>query len=150
MITIREASPADHDVWLTMRRALWPHGTETEHTEEMAEYLADQDLAVFLAFDDSGEPCGFAEACLRSHAEDCTTGPVGYLEGIYVPPERQRQGAGRALVAAVRDWAIASGCREMASDCLHDNHGSIRFHQRVGFEMGETLVHFRCSLRSED
>jgi aminoglycoside 6'-N-acetyltransferase I len=74
--TIREPGPADHETWLAMRMALWPSGTVGDHTEEMAQYLRDQDLAVFLAFDAGGEPFGFAEACLRSHAEDCSTRPV--------------------------------------------------------------------------
>ena len=147
--TIREPGPGDHESWLTMRMALWPSGTVRDHTEEMAQYLRDQELAVFLAFDASGEPCGFAEASLRSHAEDCSTRPVGYLEGIHVRPGNRQRGVGRALVAAVRAWALACGCREMASDCLDDNQDSIGFHQRVGFERVETLVHFRCSLPPE-
>jgi len=149
MILIRPPGPSDHDAWLAMRRSLWPSGTESDHTDEMAQYLADQDLAVFLALDSNDKPCGFAEACLRSHAEDCSTRPVGYLEGIYVCPESRQQGVGRSLVAAVRSWALTSGCREMASDCLHDNQESIAFHQHVGFEQIETLVHFRCSLHPE-
>jgi len=145
MITVREAAPADHEAWLVLRLALWPHGSRAEHEAEMEHYLRDPGLAVFLAFDSGSgsEPCGFAEACLRSHAEDCSTSPVGFLEGIYVAPDQRHLGVGRALVAAVEQWAAAQGCFEMASNCLYDNQESITFHRRLGFEVLETLVHFR-------
>ncbi|WP_367872695.1 GNAT family N-acetyltransferase [Luteolibacter sp. Populi] len=141
---IQPPTSEDIPVWLALRQALWPHGPAAEHVEEMVLYGGgDPEMAVFLAFDDEGAGCGFAEACLRSHAEDCTTRPVGYLEGIFVLPEQRGRGIGRALVTAVQDWAVACGCREMASDCLHENVESIEFHKRLGFEVVDTLVHFR-------
>jgi aminoglycoside 6'-N-acetyltransferase I len=104
-------------------------------------------VAVFLAID-GGNACGFVETALRDVAESCKTRPVGYIEGIYVCPEFRGQGVGRALVAAAERWAASLGCNEMASDCLHDNEESVLFHQRVGYEITEQLIHFRRSLGS--
>ncbi len=47
---------------------------------------------------------------------------------------------------SAEDWARAQGCREMGSDSLIDNDGSLRAHQALGFEVVDRYVHFRESL----
>jgi aminoglycoside 6'-N-acetyltransferase I len=72
---------------------------------------------------------------------------VGYLEGIYVDPERRSSGVGRALVQAAEDWARRRRCTEMASDReLHDE-ASGRFQRAVGYDEVERIVCFRKDLR---
>ncbi len=127
-----------------MRALLWPDCPEDEHRRETLDYKEDgESFAAFVAEDESGRICGFAEAALRDVAEGCASRPVGYLEGMYVLPEFRARGVGRALAAAAERWAAAKGCTEMASDCLHDNEASIRFHRAIGFGITERLVHFR-------
>jgi aminoglycoside 6'-N-acetyltransferase I len=138
--------PEDHDwpAWLAMRMSLWPGGSEEAHLAEMSTYGgSDPDFVTFLATDAKGTPCAFAEASLRRYADGCDTGPVGYLEGIYVSPTYRNRGIARDLVAAVERWSQFRGCVEMASDCLHDNTDSILFHRSLGFAVVETLIHFQ-------
>ena len=144
---IRHPEPADRPAWLAMRMTLWPGGSEEDHLAEMLEYGGkDPEFATFLAIDAERTPCAFVEASLRRYADGCETSPVGYLEGIYVKEECRRRGIGRSLVAAAENWARSRGCVEMASDCLHDNEDSVRFHRSLGFAIVETLIHFRREL----
>lgn len=143
---IRKAEDRDREQWLSLRMELWPRGTRESHLAEMAESLQSNSFRTFVAEHPGGDLCGFAEAALRSHADGCDTRPVGYLEGILVSPDFQGSGVGRLLVEAAESWALAQGCREMASDCLYDNESSIRFHERLGFEIAEQLIHFKKSL----
>jgi len=40
MTTIRAVTPQDAASWLRLRRDLWPGGSEAEHAQEIAEFLA--------------------------------------------------------------------------------------------------------------
>lgn len=96
-----------------MRRAVWPHGSEAEHAEEIAKFFAGrarEPLAVLLATDAAGQALGFVELSIRSHAEGCESDQVAYLEGWYVVREARGRGVGRALESAADDWAPSQGC----------------------------------------
>jgi aminoglycoside 6'-N-acetyltransferase I len=134
----------DKEAWLGMRAALWPNCSAERHVTEMHSYFSDGGLlATFVAAERNGSLCGFVEASLRPFAEGCTTKPVAYIEGIFVRPEVRRLGIGRRLVAAVESWGASCGCVEFASDCQANNEASIRFHERVGFDISKRLIHFR-------
>lgn len=98
--TVRSADARDADAWLTLRDALWPDSFH-DHAVEIEMYFADPPArqACYVAEMDGGV-VGFAEVGLRDYAEDCLSAPVGFLEGIYVVPERRGTGIGRALVEA--------------------------------------------------
>jgi aminoglycoside 6'-N-acetyltransferase I len=143
-MTIRSPREEDHDAWLAMRAALWPECPPDDHRAEISQFGgSDPCVAAFVAVGPDEIPLGFVEASLRPYADGCSSRPVGFIEGIHVRGDARGQGVGRALVAAAQDWAVSRGCSEMASDCLHDNESSIRFHCAVGFEIVETAVRFR-------
>lgn len=145
-IDVRRYEPADRAEWRRMRRALWPEEPSAAEAHEMDAWLARPDAVVFVAARADGRLGGFAEAATRPYAEGCETSPVAFLEGWYVDPDLRRRGVGRALVAAVEEWARAAGLREFASDALLDNVTSHRAHARLGFAEVERLVCFRKSL----
>ena len=101
--------------------------------------------AVLLA-EDSEQLLGFAELSLRSHAEDCRTSPVAFLEGWYVKPAERRRGVGRALVAAALQWGRQQGCTEFASDTQLNNRVSAAAHRALGFEDAGAVRCFRKNL----
>lgn len=133
--------------WLELRTALWPQCTRDEHLAEMSIWLADPDrFAAFLACSADGAATGFAEASIRGdyvNGTETFPQPVGYLEGIYVKPDSRRKGIARELTAAVGEWAVSRGCRELASDADLDNTGSQSMHLALGFEETERAVFFR-------
>jgi aminoglycoside 6'-N-acetyltransferase I len=142
---IRAATADNAGSWLALRTQLWPLTPEREHQSEIAQQLAEPARFVaLLAFDGAGRAVGFAEAALRAdYVNGCETSPVAFLEGIYVEPAAQRRGIARDLATAVERWAVAKGCRELASDAQIDNHVSHDFHRAVGFAETERVVFYR-------
>src|SRR5262249_54259316 len=115
---IRLAISTDAPTWARLRQDLWPEADDT-HKREVEQYFRGEllePLAVLLAKSDEGEMIGFAELSIRPDVPGCWSGHVGYLEGLYVVPERRHRGVARALVRASRDWARRQGCGEFASD----------------------------------
>jgi aminoglycoside 6'-N-acetyltransferase I len=144
---IRHVTHSDQTEWLRMRSTLWLHASAEEHRAEMSEQLVDKKLfEVFVADRGNGQLAGFLEASLRRYADGCNTSPVGYIEGWYVDDDVRRQGVGAQLVTAAEQWALAQGCREMASDCEIDNDVSFRSHLAIGYAEVERLIHFRKPL----
>lgn len=141
-------SAADTEVWLLLRRQLWPHCAEAEHRAEMARFLADPSAyAQFLCLNSDGEPLGFAEGSVRrDYVNGTETSPLAYLEGLFVAAHARRQGIARQLVDAVADWAVARGLSELASDADLSNTISHATHRALGFEETERAVFFRRRL----
>jgi aminoglycoside 6'-N-acetyltransferase I len=139
---VREAQPDDRDGWLRMRRALWPECPEDKHALEIGQLL-ESDGIVFVAEDDRSNLAGFAEVSLRrDHVDGASISPVPYLEGWFVEAGARGRGVGRALIAAVEQWAIAKGFTELASDAELGNTRSIELHARLGFAEIERNVTF--------
>jgi aminoglycoside 6'-N-acetyltransferase I len=135
--------------WLTLRKALWPDGSDAEHVEEMAEFLADPSrFGQFLARSEGGTPVGMAEVSIRSdYVNGTESSPVAFLEGLYVAPQARRTGVARALLQAVRTWALAHRCTELASDTQLENTLSQAVHARLGFIETERVVYFNMALQ---
>lgn len=149
MVTVRPASMNDADAWLKLRCALWSDGSESEHRDEIDQFLTGQarePQAVLLAIDESGRKLGLAELSIRPCAEGCSTNRVAYLEGWYVIPEARGQGVGRALIEAAETWGRNQGCVEFASDSQPDNEISMLAHEALGFENIGMVVCFRKEL----
>ncbi|MBN1668781.1 MAG: GNAT family N-acetyltransferase [Anaerolineales bacterium] len=138
----------DQNEWLRLRFALWP-GPE-DRLEELAQELiaiaANPQEPVFVAERPDGSLGGMLEVSIRTEAEGCQTGRIGYLEGWYVDPELRGQGIGRQLVEAAEAWAWAQGCTEMASDTTPDYPSSPQVHARLGYREVQRTIHFRKEL----
>lgn len=137
---IRRAEKKDLPAAAALAAALWPGHTREELERELAGVLAGG--AVFLAVED-GVPAGFAQCQLRrDYVEGTASSPVGYLEGVYVRPERRGRGLARALLAVCEAWARDQGCREFASDCELGNDASLAFHLASGFREANRVICF--------
>ncbi|MEM9582430.1 MAG: aminoglycoside 6'-N-acetyltransferase [Pseudomonadota bacterium] len=148
-MNVRVATSGDLQVWVRLRGALWNDTSDKRHAVEAEDILAaSPDSAIaFLAFTATGEPCGFAEATMRSdHVNGCDSSPVAFLEGIYVQPEHRAALIGQALLDAVEAWARAQGSAELGSDADIDNLASHGFHIATGFEETQRTVFFRKRL----
>lgn len=131
-----------------LRHALWPEATIAEHEQEMAEQLADPGrYGQLIALSDDGRPLGLAEVSVRSdYVNGTETSPVAFLEGLYVIPAARRSGVARALLQAVKGWACAHDCRELASDALVGNRLGQAVHRGLGFTETERVVYFNLVL----
>ena len=140
--TIRRATYEDKHEWLRMRHGLWPEAPMEYLALDLDERLADEETAVFMAFNENGQPVGFIEVGLRTFAEGCETSPVGYIEAWFVGELVRGQNLGRELVYTAEQWARGKGCSEMASDTWLDNEESIAAHLQLGYHEADRLVHF--------
>ena len=122
-----------------MRWALWPDCDDSDNDL----WFAREDATTFVAVRDDGRLSGFVEVGARSHADDCVTTPVGYIEGWYVDPDVRGRGVGRALLAAAEAWARSRGYSEMASDTDWDNTTSQAAHARCGYKEVGRVVQFK-------
>jgi aminoglycoside 6'-N-acetyltransferase I len=126
-----------------MRAALWPDEDADELASDVEELLADPTQVAFVAEREDGRLCGFAEASVRRYANSNDESPCAFLEGWWVDADVRRSGVGRALVAAVEDWARGRGFTELGSDALIDNTVSHHAHRALGFEERERVIYFR-------
>jgi aminoglycoside 6'-N-acetyltransferase I len=146
-MSVRPVRPGDTEVWIEMRAALWPDASRSDHRRDAAAILeGEQPSSAFVAVSSSGEIVGFIEVSLRPYAEGCRSSPVGYVEGWFMRPGHRRQGLGREMLLAAEDWARRQGCTEMGSDTEVSNRLSRTVHQRLGYEVVETVVTFRKRL----
>jgi aminoglycoside 6'-N-acetyltransferase I len=143
-IVVRRFDPTDEMEWRRLRHALWPYTTDVDHARDLREYAESPHTHVILvAARPGGGLAGCAEVRLRSHADECFTSPVAFLEGWYVDVDVRRRGVGRSLVAAAEAWARERGCREFGSDAHVENTGSRAAHRALGFEESTPVVNFR-------
>ena len=140
--SIRRATDEDKPEWLRMRHGLWSDAPLEYLALDLDDLLADDDTAVFIAFNENNQPVGFIEVSLRSFAEGCETSPVGYIEAWFVGELVRLQKLGRELVQIAEQWARGKGCSEMASDTWLENEASIAAHLRMGYHEADRLVHF--------
>jgi aminoglycoside 6'-N-acetyltransferase I len=143
--TIFRCERADHDGWLALRAALLPHHDAAALRAEMERFVARPDRhAQFLAIDEEGETMGMSEVSLRDDPVPGTrSGPIAFLEAVYVVPQARQRGLARALVTQARAWGRTRGCIEFASDALLANEASHAMHRALGFEETYRIVRFR-------
>ncbi len=67
---------------------------------------------LWVALEPAGAPIGFAVASIR--------GRRMHLDELDVLPEHGRKGVGSALIEAVEDYALNSGCVEMTLTTFRD------------------------------
>lgn len=141
---VRDATAADVPAILGLYNALIPTTTVawTEELETLdgveAWFAAKADRAhpVLVAVDDaSGEVVGY---CTYGDFRDVRRWP-GYRftveHTVHVRGDHHGTGVGRALVEALLERARAAGLHTVVAAVDGANEGSVRFHERLGFEV---------------
>lgn len=142
-MTIHEVAEKDLDDWLQLALELWPDYDAADMQAILGTIGQSPREAGFLARDEGGKAIGFMNLSLRvDYVPGASHTPVAYLEGIYVQPDWQAQGIGRALISRAEQWAREQGCTELASDVLVDNPLGQTFHERSGFTEVERVVSY--------
>jgi len=144
--SVRALEAADRAAHVRMRSALWPDADVAELDAEFEEMLLDPDQVVFVAERDDGGLCGMVEAGVRAFANGVDESPCAFVEGWWVDADMRQAGIGRALIAAVEEWARARSFHELGSDAELHNTVSHRAHEALGFEERERVVYFRKRL----
>lgn len=140
---IEKVSEDTVEEWLPLALALWPDDSTDEMRETLDSIIQSPGQTGFLARNEGGLAVGFINLSLRSdYVPGADQTPVAYVEGIYVAPDQQQQGVGRALIERAEQWATTQGCSELASDVMLGNSLGENFHNQVGFEEVERVIFF--------
>ena len=92
------------------------------------------DLQGALARAADGTAVGFVHWI--THPGTWKTGPVCYLEDLFVAPAGRRQGGAEQLIRHVRQWATAHGCEQLYWITRSDNATARSLYDRLATEMG--------------
>jgi GNAT superfamily N-acetyltransferase len=155
MISVRIATPADHDfVVQTARRfaAFGPPEWRTPHEIVAGEVRCLDEFfergmqgATLLIAEDSGAPAGFA--FLEHHTDYFSGERHGHLGMIAVTEEAEGRGAGAALLDAADRWTRDHGYTRLTLNVFEANARARRAYERAGYRV-ETLKYVK-SLPSE-
>ncbi len=110
-----------------------PAANESRYSEaDWLKRAADwsSDTAVGYLAMASGRPCGIAAAYLDEQDRG-----QAQLTSMWVDPEHRRNGVGRALIEAIRAWAVNRGARRLRLTVTSSNLAAIEFYERNGFSM---------------
>jgi GNAT superfamily N-acetyltransferase len=149
MTTIAPLAPADREDWLRLWHeylAFYETVLPAEVTEATFARLVRADPARELhgavARDAAGRAIGLVH--WLEHPSTWTTATYCYLEDLYIDPTARGAGAGRALIAHVRDWAAARGCAKVYWLTRNDNATARALYDRVAEDTG--FVHYEIAL----
>ncbi len=130
---LRTMTPADWPAVRTIYQAGIATGDATLETEAPdwatwdADHLASPRL---VAVEDVGEVVGWV--ALSSYSDRCVYQGVAW-ESVYVAPEAQGRGIGRALLEAAIPASEAAGIWTLQAGILVENAASLALHERCGF-----------------
>lgn len=150
MGTIRKATKYDLHILASLACILWDNHTIEELKCEFHKIMDKKSTAFFLIFKNE-QAIGFAQCQLRhDYVEGAGSGPVGYLEGIFMKDEYRHKGYGKKLLQECEKWALENGCREIASDCELVNETSLKFHLNMGFTEANRIICFIKKLQKNN
>ena len=146
MTTISSLVLADHDDWIPLWRdylTFYESELSDEVTAISFSRLAERDgMYAAIARDDHGRAVGFVHWTTHSS----TWNPAGYcyLEDLFVAPHVRGGGIGQALIARVRDWAVAAGCGKVYWLTQETNTVARALYDRVAQASG--FVHYEIPI----
>ena len=91
-------------------------------------FIEDGQMTYLVAGDG---PDGFAQISFRPSV--WSDSPVGYIDELYVVPEKRRRGIGRAMMDAIFAEAHRRGAAGMEVVTGEDDHGARALYEKYGF-----------------
>lgn len=147
MINVRPAVPADAPAIASLSGELGYPGSSSDVAARLALLAADPKQCVRVAQDAGGSVIGWAHAAEQMVLE---SGSRCELLGLVVASARRRSGAGRALVAAVEEWAEERRLPVVSLRCNEVRTAAHEFYARLGYEHAKTQRAFRKRLPGAD
>jgi len=146
MLEIRAVRNEDRALWLELWQAYLAF-YETELTGDVTQYTFDRivdpasGLDGAIAWQD-GHAVGLVH--WLTHQATWSRGDYCYLEDLFVSPDARRTGAGRSLIAHVRDWAKDAGCTKVYWLTAETNTRARALYDQVATRSG--FIHYQLAL----
>lgn len=135
-VTVRPATPADAETWLSLVDALADYEKLARPTAQAKGRLTHDAfgpgphrIQVYMAEVD-GRTAGYAITC-ETYSSFLAL-PTLYLEDLFVLPEMRRHGVGIAAFRFLAAEALRRGCGRMEWQVLDWNQLAIGFYERLG------------------
>ena len=97
----------------------------------IAERIARDESAIFLALDSSGEALGFGQMCTTFSSVDAHR--TWLLGDLFTTPAARGKGVGTLLMNTARDVARLSGDKGMTLETATDNVSAQRLYESLGY-----------------
>jgi diamine N-acetyltransferase len=140
-MNIRQLSKAELNLVQSIAHRTWPSTFSNILSPEQIQYMLNWMYSLdmlesqlekghtFLLVEDEGKELGFAGFELN-HSE----GPKAKLHKIYLLPEAQGKGAGKALILEVANRAKNAGQKSLLLNVNKYNQNAINFYLKMGFQ----------------
>lgn len=139
MISVRPLTSSDFDIWLPLWQGyleFYEVQISDQVTQATFDRLVDQNISMFgaLAISESGEAVGLVNWLM--HPGTWSVNDSCYLEDLFVNAEFRGQGAGRALIEHVRQWAETQNAAKVYWLTAESNVAAQQLYDRVAKKTG--------------
>jgi ribosomal protein S18 acetylase RimI-like enzyme len=111
----------------------------------IAERMAGNESAIFLAQDESGEALGFVQLYPTFSSIDAHR--TWLLSDLFTAPGARGRGVGRLLMNAARDFALASGAKGLVLETATDNFTAQGLYESLGYVRDSGYYTYLLDLR---
>ena len=138
---IRTAEDSDFAEWLRLRELLYPEYDSKELMREIKAIYFDRNVAGELDYfvcvvekADTGL-CGFCEISLRETDPNCESGPVGYIESLYVDTKFRMRGLATVMLNEGEKWVKSNVCCDFWVDTEDKYEAALHCYESFGFSV---------------
>ena len=103
----------------------------TQSRDFIAERIARDESAIFLAEDATGQALGFVQLYPTFSSIDAHR--TWLLSDLFTTPEARGRGVGTLLMNTARSFAVLSGAKGMVLETAIDNIGAQRLYESLGY-----------------
>ncbi|MEV4898215.1 GNAT family N-acetyltransferase [Nonomuraea sp. NPDC055795] len=138
MVTVEKLLPSDRDVWEELFRGYIAFYRRTEpqsmYDRAWQEFQSGTRLHA-LGARLGGRLVGITHFLVHGSTSAPDT-DLCYLQDLFTAPDVRGKGVGRALIAAVTDWAVANGCARVYWHTQEGNTTARRLYDKVAVNPG--------------
>lgn len=106
--------------------------------------LIESDDAELLVLEKEGTLVGCGYAHIRKAKSYLTYEEYAHLGFMYVVPEYRGMGLNQQLIAALKQWVLSNGVKEVRLEVYEENLAAVKAYERAGFK--KLLSTMRCEI----
>lgn len=111
----------------------------------IAERIAKDESAIFLALDADGEALGFVQ--LYPTFSSIEAHRAWLLSDLFTAPAARGRGVGTLLMNTARSFALSTGAKGLILETATDNYGAQRLYESVGYVRDEGYYTYVLDLK---
>lgn len=147
-VTVDEATLDDRDALASLfdgYRRFYGQAPDLDGARDfIGARLARRDSTIFVARSGDGVAVGFVQ--LYPSFSSVAMRAIWILNDLYVAPQARGLGAGRALMARVRAFALTTGAKRLELSTARDNAAAQALYVASGYARDDAFLHFSLSL----